>query len=149
MGWSCTQLVGFVTMPALWCQVPLSYALATAIGRVKGQASVGAQELGKPFAWQAASGVLSVSERDLPSVIRSVREHGRSHEAGDLSARDDDGWSLTADPSGRRSGSSASLPARSFTGLVGLRHSLAWSERSCVGPQPFGPFSAALSMPTL
>lgn len=61
--------------------VPPSLSLAAFIGQVKGSASHLAARLpnAEPFAWQAEYGVLSVSERHLPTVVQYVAEQQRHH----------------------------------------------------------------------
>ena len=69
--------------------VPPAIALSTFIGQVKGNASHLAGRLpgAEPFAWQAEYGVLTISERHLPLVARSVAEQQRHHADNSLDQR--------------------------------------------------------------
>jgi REP element-mobilizing transposase RayT len=67
--------------------VPPNVALSTLIGQVKGFSSHVVAQLSKesdPFAWQNEYAVLSVSESDLPAVIRYVRLQQQHHAEGKL-----------------------------------------------------------------
>ena len=69
--------------------VPPKLALATFIGQVKGNASHLAARLPgvEAFAWQNEYGVLSVSERHLPVVVRYVQNQAQHHADNKLNAR--------------------------------------------------------------
>jgi putative transposase len=61
--------------------VPPAVALSAFIGQIKGSASHLAARLpgAEPFAWQAEYGVLTISERLLPIVVRYVVAQQRHH----------------------------------------------------------------------
>ena len=68
--------------------VPPSVSPAELIGQLKGSSSHTAARLihaaGHSFAWQNEYGVLSVSERHLPLVVRYVQEQQHRHAQGML-----------------------------------------------------------------
>ena len=71
--------------------VPPTVSLAQFIGQVKGSSSHLASHLPDTdprvgFAWQDEYGVLSVSERHLPIVVRYVENQQQHHAANDLNA---------------------------------------------------------------
>jgi putative transposase len=69
--------------------LPPSVAVSTCIGQIKGSSSHLAARLpshttGAPFAWQAEYGVVSVSEAQLPAVLRYVHQQQHHHAANRL-----------------------------------------------------------------
>ncbi len=85
--------------------VPPKVALATFIGQVKGSSSHLASRLKErahpePFAWQAEYGVLSISERHLPVVVRYVQNQQKHHAERTLNTR----LEMTSSPDGEPSG---------------------------------------------
>ncbi len=69
--------------------VPPKLALATFIGQVKGSASHLVAHLPgvEAFAWQEEYGVVSVSERHLPIVVRYVQNQVQHHATNKINAR--------------------------------------------------------------
>lgn len=69
--------------------VPPAVALATFVGQVKGFSSHLASRLpdARPFAWQAEYGVLTISERHLPVVVRYVENQEQHHTQNTLNRR--------------------------------------------------------------
>lgn len=78
---------GTVDHVHLLVTLPPTLPLARFIGQVKGSSSHFASRLtkeGEPFAWQDEYGVVSLSESQLPAVVRYVHSQQQHHAANTL-----------------------------------------------------------------
>lgn len=67
--------------------IPPSRSIATVVGQIKGVSShLLEREVlpGQPFTWRRGYGVFSFSERNLPDVVRYIRDQEQHHASGQL-----------------------------------------------------------------
>ena len=67
-------------------QVPPSVALAKAVLTLKSNSSRWANEQGPQFAWQEGYGAFSVSNSNIPAVVRYIRNQEAHHKKMDFDA---------------------------------------------------------------
>ncbi len=67
--------------------IPPKLSVATLIGQLKGASSHRVNELfvsHKSFAWQAEYGILSISEKALPTIVKYVKNQKKHHMENDI-----------------------------------------------------------------
>lgn len=78
---------GFCDHVHIAISVPPKYALANIIGQLKGSSSHFVNHVLRcevPFRWQNEYGVLTIGEKQLPWVVKYIKNQKKHHEEGQL-----------------------------------------------------------------